>query len=223
MDRATAIEENRTALLEVVSGLFTMLGHLSGAVLGRIPRFLYRTVFRDLRPAEAAVRRLIVLAAIGLKVKLAPYRPMPKDKKISKNKGTNTRPAFRLDDPRLPLGPPRRRGRYRKFGPRIHARPYDTLEARPAPPSDDGQVDGARLARRLEAIRATLEDIPKQAGRLARRKARRERVSETCLIYTSPLRHGALPFRRGEPETRAEVLLHECNWLVHQALCIDTS
>jgi hypothetical protein len=104
VDRATAIEENRTALLEVVSGLFTMLGHLSGAVLGRIPRFLYRTVFRDLRPAEAAVRRLIVLAAIGLKVKLAPYRPMPKDKKISKNKGTNTRPAFRLDDPRLPLG-----------------------------------------------------------------------------------------------------------------------
>ena len=46
-----------------------------------LPRHLYRAVLRLLRPAEAAVRRLIIVAARGLVVTLPPARPrMPKPK-----------------------------------------------------------------------------------------------------------------------------------------------
>ena len=38
----------------------------------------HRAVLRVLRPAESAMRRLIVIAARGLVVKVVPSRPMPK-------------------------------------------------------------------------------------------------------------------------------------------------
>jgi hypothetical protein len=44
----------------------------------------------------------------------------------------------------------------------------------PAPPSPDDPVDAARLGRRLAALAAALDDLPGQARRFARWKARRE-------------------------------------------------
>jgi hypothetical protein len=233
IDWPTVIEHNRIALLEVVTGLFAMLGLLSGEVLGRIPHFLHRKVLRDLRPAEAAVRRLIVAAAQGIVVKLAPHRPMPRDKKIArkdKDKATARRPSFRLDDPRVPMEEPRRRKKYSKFGPGIHVWPYDTLrdkiaamEAAAAAIPRDGLIDGNRLAQRLEALKGALDDIPKQVIRLARWMARRKRALKTRLVYTNPLRFGPARFRQSEPDSRAEVLLHECHWLAREATKFDTS
>ena len=56
-----------------------MLGLEGEAVVGRIPHPVHRAVLRVLRPAESAMRRLIVIAARGLVVKLAaPSRPMPR-------------------------------------------------------------------------------------------------------------------------------------------------
>ena len=77
MDWALAIERNSEALKGIVAALFAMLGLEGEAVVGRIPQPLHRAVLRVLRPAESAVRRLIVIAARGLVVKLVPSRPLP--------------------------------------------------------------------------------------------------------------------------------------------------
>ncbi len=78
MDWDAAIKRHSEALNRIVAALFALLGLEGEADLGRIPNPLYRAVLLVLRPAESAVRRLIVIAAKGLVVKLAPSRPMPK-------------------------------------------------------------------------------------------------------------------------------------------------
>ncbi|MGB9143514.1 MAG: hypothetical protein WCB71_15115, partial [Aestuariivirga sp.] len=98
MDWARAIERNSVALNRIVEALFAMLGLVSEATVGRIPLPLHRAVLRILWPAESAVRRLVVIAARGLVVKLVPSRPMPKGPIIGK--GGNSRPSFKLFDQR---------------------------------------------------------------------------------------------------------------------------
>ncbi|MGB9142249.1 MAG: hypothetical protein WCB71_08630, partial [Aestuariivirga sp.] len=84
MDWARAIERNSEALNRIITVLFAMLGLVGDAAVGRIPPSLHSAVLRVLRPAESAVRRLIVVAARGVVVKLAPSRPMPEGRKIGK-------------------------------------------------------------------------------------------------------------------------------------------
>ena len=88
MDWARAIERNSEALKGIVAALFAMLGLAREATVSRIPQPLHRAVLRVLRPAESAVRRLIVIAARGLVVKLVPLRPMPKGQVIGKRGGS---------------------------------------------------------------------------------------------------------------------------------------
>ena len=75
---AGAIELNREALNRIIAALFALLGLDGTDTLSRIPPKLHQTMLRVLRPAESAVRRLIIIAARGLVVKVAPSRPMPK-------------------------------------------------------------------------------------------------------------------------------------------------
>ena len=77
MDWARAIEINQTALTRIVAALIAMVGLDARGALERLPRPLYRTALRLLRSSEAAVRRLIIIAARGVVVKLHPVRPMP--------------------------------------------------------------------------------------------------------------------------------------------------
>ena len=98
MDWARAIERNSEALKGIVEVLFAMLGLAGAATVARIPQPLHRAVLRVLRPAESAMRRLVVIAARGLVVKLAPSRPMPAGP-IGKG-GGHSRPSFQLFDPR---------------------------------------------------------------------------------------------------------------------------
>jgi hypothetical protein len=91
-DWAGAIELNREALIRIIAALFVLLGDVT---VGRIPYSLHRAVLRVLRPAESALRRLIVDAARGLVVKLSPSRPLPKGKIIGKGNGSRL-PAFKL-------------------------------------------------------------------------------------------------------------------------------
>ena len=82
-----------------------------------------------LRPAESAVRRLIVVAARGVVVKVAPSRPMPKGQMIGKGGGSRL-PAFQLFDTRKYFAElSQRRVKYAKNPPRIHFFPYDSLTA----------------------------------------------------------------------------------------------
>ena len=181
MDWARAIERNSEALIEIVADLFDMLGLAGEAVVARLPWPTYRAVLRVLRPAESAMRRLVVIAARGLVVKLAPPRPMPVGP-VKRKKGLPPRSfSFQLFDPRKRIVIPRQ-VITRRPAARLHIFTEDrglvTLwppprpTASPAPaalPSADGLVNGARLVRRLEALESALADLPRQARRLVRR------------------------------------------------------
>jgi hypothetical protein len=99
MDWDLAIKRTSEALLEIVAVLFAMLGLVGEATVSRLPRQTYRAVLRVLRPAESALRLLIVVAAKGLVVKPGSQRHGPTGAKKPKKSGTS-RPSFQLFDPR---------------------------------------------------------------------------------------------------------------------------
>ena len=66
MDWDHAIKRNSEVLAGIVADLFVMLGLVGEATVSRISWPAYRAVLRVLRPAESALRRLIVVAARGL-------------------------------------------------------------------------------------------------------------------------------------------------------------
>ena len=77
MDWNAAVEKHRTALKRVLAGLLVTAGFAAGARGGApgtrpatLPRHLHRAVLRLLRPAEAAVRRLVIVAARGIVVEM---------------------------------------------------------------------------------------------------------------------------------------------------------
>src|SRR5690349_9594907 len=87
MDWARAIEINQSALSRIVAELFAMVGLAVEGAGARLPRPLYHAALRMLRPAESAVRRLIVIAARGLVVKPYAPRPMPAGLELRKRVG----------------------------------------------------------------------------------------------------------------------------------------
>ncbi len=222
-----AIERHSEALKGIVETLFAMLG-LDGDddATERIPQYLHRAVLRVLRPAESAVRRLIVVAARGLVVKFVPSRPKPVGK-ISRGGGSSRLPSFQLFDPRKYFAElSQRRVKYTKNPPRIHVFPYDTLVPRPRPvvvppPPPDGLVNGKRLTRRLQALKLALDDLPRQAQRLARWRVRRENAKTPR--FRSPLRPGLPPGHRKNPTHEVDDVLAECHWLAWEAEKPDTS
>ena len=232
MDWARAIERNSEALKGIVAALFAMLGLQGDAVVGRIPQPLHRAVLRVLRPAESAMRRLIVIAARGLVVKLAPSRPMPKPMPAGPiGKGGHSRPSFQLFDPRKNFAELRqRRIKYAKNPPRIlffgdDSRVDALWPARPPaivpPPPPDGLVNAERLTRRLQALKLALEDLPRQARRLVRLRVKREKAPS--LKFKSPLRPGHPPGYRRKPVHEVDEVLIECHGLACDALRPDTS
>jgi hypothetical protein len=222
MDWARAIERNSEALKAIVTALFAMLGSATSA---RIPRNLHASVLRLLRPAESAVRRLIVIAARGLVVKSAPSRPMPR---TPIKRSGRRRLAFRLFDARKRFQP-----FDRKPGPRVVPRVWTIghdptvaalwaswQSAAPKPP-DDGQVDGSRLSLRLEALKLALDDLPRQARRLVRARAKREKMPS--LKLKAPMRPGRPPGYRKKPVHEVDHVLAECHALAWDVLAPDTS
>ena len=226
MDWDLAIKRNSEALKGIVATLFAMLGLDGSDTVSRIPHPLHRAVLRVLRPAESAVRRLVVIAARGLVVKVAPSRPMPKGQIIGKGGGSSL-PSFQLYDTRKDFPELRqRRVKYAKNPPRIHVFPYDTLVpiARPTvvpPPPPDGLVNAARLSQRLNALKSALEDLPRQARRMARWRQRREAAKAPK--FKSPLRPGPPPGRRKRQIHPIDEILADCHWLAWEAMKPDTS
>jgi hypothetical protein len=226
MDWARAIERNSEALKAIVAALFAMLGLAGDATVGRIPQPLRRAVLRILRPAESAMRRLVVIAARGLVVKAAPSRPMPSGPIAQ---GGRSRPSFQLFDPRKNFAGPRRRA-FARIAPRIHIFGSDprvaALWAAPQPAADpapppDGLVNAERLTRRLNALKLALDDLPRQARRLARWRVRRENAKAPK--FRSPLRPGHPPGYRRKLLHEVDEVLIECHGLACDALRPNTS
>jgi hypothetical protein len=226
MDWARAIERNSEALRGIVESLFAMLGLAGSDMVARLPRPLHSAVLRVLRPAESAVRRLVVIAARGLVVKLAPARPKPAG---PIGKGCRLRSSFQLFDPRKNFAGPRRRA-FARNPPRIHIFGSDPRVAAlwaarppaadPAPPPD-GLVNAERLTRRLHALKLALDDLPRQARRLARWRVRRENAPSPK--FRSPLRPGHPPGYRGKQIHQVDEVLAECHGLACDAMKPDSS
>jgi len=161
---------------------------------------------------------------------VAPSRPMLKGQIIGKG-GGNRPPSFKLFDTRKDFPELRqRRVKYAKHPPRIlffgdDSRVDDLWPAPPpvaAPtPPPDGLVNAARLSRRLQALKLALEDLPRQAKRMARWRMRRE--TEKAPAFKSPLRPGPPPGHRRKPVHEVDEVLSECHWLAWEAMKTDTS
>ena len=227
MDWARAIEINQTALTRIVAALIAMIELAAQGTVARLPQPLYRKALSILRPAESAVRRLIVIAARGVAVKPHVVRAMPKGLAFAKVGGA--RASFQLFDSRKRFGSMRPRSAGPKPEPRVFvfgASPFVPLfqsreERMPEPEIDDGMVSAQRLSRRLTAIKMALENLPRQVKRLKRWQARRDRMPSPR--FRSPLRPGLPPGHRRMPRHEVDAVLIECHGLARDALKEDSS
>lgn len=244
MDWQAAIDKHRDALRRVLSALVAMAGlgdghpplacrpspPQGGSLAGiTLPRHRHRAMLRVLRPAEAAVRRLIIVAARGLVVPPPaprPRRPKPAPTILRRPGGTGVFLSVRRTAgdtaPRalaLPLlDPPRRRPRparpVQSVVPRISVpgavTPFPVPERRP--PSRYDKIDATRLFLRLAALATALDDIAGQARRFARWRCRIAGAQQENAAAQSPARKDThrnrrvWPLRTGRPpgQSRAE-------------------
>jgi hypothetical protein len=127
MDWAYGIERHRQALLPVVAAIVALVGGRDGE--GPVARGVRRAALALLRPAESAVRRLIVIAARALPAggpaAASAVRPFPQG--LARSGERKRRPAFRLFDP------PQRFGRMIRVAPSVPPRggPISRADAGP--------------------------------------------------------------------------------------------
>lgn len=208
MDWNAAIGRNQEALKRVLAAMLAMAGFAAGRP-ATLPRHLHRAVLRLLRPAEAAARRLVILAAREMRhFQLSPLRGRPEARArpaarpgrgAGRGGEDNSKPRVRR--PCLPLFDPPSRFARRQWCataamPRISLPGITRLAPlRPAPMPFD-PLDTTRLAFRLAGLAAALEHLPRQAARFARWQARRQTDRGiSCPRRVWPLRPGRPPCR----------------------------
>lgn len=246
IDWDSIIERNRLGLAAIVAALFAMAGWATPPAPGAamLPRRLRLAMLSILRPAESAVRRLVIIAARGLAVdvpRLPPRRVPPAVPVLVLWRGRPVSPAriaallasgasspdasrvrppvrslpFPLLDPLKRFGP-RRRSVPAHAVPRIIAfdRPFRGL---PPPPGPDDPVDASRLALRLAAIAAALDDIDGHARRLAASQARaamqraRDPAAPLTRRHLPPRRPGHPPGHAGRRRREVDAILADCD------------
>jgi hypothetical protein len=130
--------------------------------------------------------------------------------------------VFQLFDPRKNFADSGKR-----VLPRIHIFAHDPRvaalwAARPrSTPVDDGLINASRLIRRLQALKSALDNLPREARRLVRAKARRDKIPS--LKFKSPLRPGPPPGHRRKKTHEIDEILTECHGLAWDVLREDTS
>ena len=189
MDWTLAISRNRDLLKDIVLGLFLLARMRVGGSLFTLPRSTFQSIMLVLRPAESAVRRLIVIAAeIAGTVHQIP-RTVEANRFIRLQELSNLCPifrirAFQLFDPLKSFDPDSiwdvDQVNYESgFGLAPHAIGQDTtLDNLPVKASDIGQ--------RLNALMSALNNIPYQARRLARWQAKRDAALQSLRLKRDP-------------------------------------
>ena len=209
MDWDKAIERNEIALLRIISAMFGLLldARLSGSGL-MIPRRVWRAILMVLRPAEAAVRRLIIIAARALTCDSIVLRKRADDAaRAPLERPSNAvviAPMFQLFDP---------------------LKAFDVTDdneeglcngmARSgADDLDDTPINATPLHNRLRALRHALADLSRQAQRLARFNARRDVLLKARRpVRLALMRPGLPPGWRQRPRHEVDTVLHECHRL----------
>ncbi len=199
-----AITRNHALLLGIIAELFAMLrnvgaggGPVSGSTQSfTLPRHLYAAILLILRPAESAIRRLIVIAARGIVIKFRPARPLPAGlASFASRTGSHT-PSFQLIEPLKHFDQDAWENELNAAGAMHEVLPFNAAEAYHQATLSAQPINATLLFNRLRAMRHALNDLPRQARRLARWKARRDEI----LSSKAPCKPTRIsPFRPGPP------------------------
>lgn len=236
MDYQLAITRNREALQRIIAVLFSLVGLVGGGVLDLLPRRVYRAVLLVLRPAESAMRRLIMIAAHGLVV--APRLVRPFTAQIVPSTDRARIPAFQLIDPlkRFSASVESVEDSWIDDIEDINAKDYNAFENNALPRisvpgysdpvltmvtahSAEDLINAQHLGHRLAALKRALENIPREAKRLARWQARRGlALKQSKPIRHSPFRHGRPPGFRARQIHEVDGILRECHALMFDRL-----
>jgi hypothetical protein len=243
MDWDEIIERNRERILAAIAPLLAVLG-FDPRRRGEMPRHFYRSLLILLRPAESAVRRLIIIAARGivLKLRLDASSAFPaglaQRLKMALEKDVERIPAFQLIDPLKRFAPQdfewrEEEGKEEENAqilPRISVPGlFDPAFPQTEPafiPADDDPINTSALLRRIRSLKDALENLPRHARRLARWKARGELArgpdAARKIGRLTPFRPGFAPgFRRAEKRD-IDAILGDCHYFARQAFA-DTS
>jgi hypothetical protein len=213
-----AISRNSVVLAHMVAQLWALLEVFGGADAARVPRAIHTTVMRVLRPAEAAVRRLIVIEARDVQLELEPPRAPVQIAQRTGPRKPAQRMAFQLFDPRKKF---RHAVKYTSRTPRIYVISQDAPFSPLAPPPQhqpdrphipsaaERLINARRLVLRLKALTSALDDLPHQAKRLARWQLKRQ--SKHPPRFSAALRPGRPPGHRDRPLDEIDHILAECH------------
>lgn len=210
MDWQLAIDINRKALLRILIALMASLGLVEGGICVALPRFLYARALFILRPAESALRRLIMIAAQELALMGVTLRSsrgaLPDFSRFSAS-SADALPAFNLIDPLKNFGQAAP-----EFEDDGHLFNGDRVL------TDKSPIPAAALIRRLLALKKALETIPAQSKRLARWYALRDLARSQHIPHRqSPMRPGLAPGSRRRKKHEIDTVLHECHLLAIDA------
>jgi hypothetical protein len=217
LDWTLAITRNRDALSRIVAVLFAMISaatasNLKGATSLTLPRHLYSAIMCVLRPAESALRRLITIAAQGMRIKPGAHSSLSG---IGTSSSSKT-PAFCLFDP---LKSDAAEGDATTAS-LIH---FDSFANSASQQHDteklDEPVNATHLFARLRALRHALKTIPSQARRLARWKLKRDaKLKAGRPTRVTTLRPGQPPGWRQRKVHEIDTILRECHGLVRDMM-----
>jgi hypothetical protein len=210
MDWQLAITRNREALTVIIMALIKSLGLAEGGALTTLPVMLYTRALAIIRPAESAVRRIIMIAALQLgptKFRARPQQDRHSNFASFDESTANHIPAFNLIDPLKT---------HREETPdfEVLGTGYHQFRDDQTTPPTTTRICAITLTRRLLALKHALDTLPKQAKRLARWYA----ACNAALQNFRP--HRLSPLRPGPPvglpkSRRSEVqeILRECHLL----------
>jgi hypothetical protein len=226
MDWPLIIERNRERLLAVLAPLFAVLGF--DPRRADLPRHLYRALLITLRPAESAVRRLIIIAARGLVVKLGAARAFPEGLglklRLALEKDAERIPAFCLIDPLKRFAP--EDFEWAKNWEKVQILPrisvpglFDPVFSDRFIPLADDPIECAALRRRLRALKQALDNLAREARRLARWKMKRDLARQTTAKPSrlSPFRPGFAPGYHKHERQEIDMILGDCHYFAVEA------
>ena len=225
------LEDGQALTADLIAAARSLLG--SGPAGGLTARFLSMVLRKWIAPAEATLRRMIVLLAATLKP-LKPaahpragegraWQPKPPARQSGVPCGPR-RPVFRLTEPL-----PRPKTDYipEHMRPRIRLLDEAALAAPPvpapkAPPRKAADPAGllARIERRLAALEAALADPAREARRWQRRQSRQQAEKS---LPKPPLAFRRIPGDGTHLSQIARDFLHYLNTAAFRALAPDTS
>ena len=219
------IATNRDALKRVLAQLVATLAAYGGLDAARLPRLVHTAITQVLRPAESALRRLIVIAAKDLPPEPAAQRPFPQNRVFATSRSIRSA-SFQLFDTRkrFTLSPKTYTTLVPKIwwvDPRPPLSPLFPLPQRPPEPPPDTRINALQLCLSLKAMASALDDIQRQAKRLVRLQARRARRVPS--IALSPLRIGKPPGYSKGTEREIDLILAQCHNLARTVTRPDTS